>query len=114
MGDWSGPGRLEGGLDRARLTGVVGRLEGELDGVPVFWTGGWTGVVQLERGLERGGPMPGPGLEGGSKPEKNLDWVSTFIGRGVISGTEVGPGRGAANSEACDWRGAGAGIGGKS
>ena len=64
MGDWSGPGRLEGGLDRARLTGAVGRLEGELDGVPVFWTGGWTGVVELERGLERGGQMPGPGLEG--------------------------------------------------
>ena len=52
--------------------------------------------------------------EGGRKPEKNLDRRVKTTGRGVISGTEVGPGDRGCNGEACDWRGSGAGIGGKS
>ena len=81
MGDWSGQGRLDGGLDRARYTGAVGRLDGDLDGVPVFWTGEWTGGVGLERELEQGAENAWTGAGGGKQtgekpgPEYKFHWT---------------------------------------
>ena len=76
-------------------------------------TGGWTGVVGLERGMERRKQVPGPGLEGEGEREKNLERWEHLVGPGRVLERRLDWGGESTNSEASSWMGTGAGIGGE-